>query len=57
MKNFLLEMGFCSFFAISLKVQRKGTALNMSKFRVVSGLYFPVFGLNTERYCVSAYSV
>ena len=29
----------------------------MSKYRVYSGPYFPAFGLNTERYGASPYSV
>ena len=29
------------------------TASKVSKYGAISGLYFPVFGLNTERYSVS----
>ena len=29
------------------------TVWKVSKYRVFSGLYFPAFGLNTERYGVS----
>ena len=29
----------------------------MSKYGVFSGPYFPAFGLNTERYCISPHSV
>ena len=29
------------------------TASKVSKYRVISGLYFPVFGLNTEIYFVN----
>ena len=33
------------------------TAWKVSKYGVISGLYFPAFGLNTERHFVSNYSV
>ena len=33
--------------------QETNTALNVSKYVTFSGPYFPVFGLNTERYGVS----
>ena len=43
----LLYLGSCQ---ISMK---KTTASKMSKYGVISGRYFPAFGLNTERYFVS----
>ena len=33
------------------------TAWKVSKYGVFSGSYFPAFVLNTERYCISPYSV
>ena len=34
------------------------TAWKLSKYGAISGLYFPAFGLNTERYSsISPYSV
>ena len=33
----------------------KSTAWKVTKYRVFSGPYFPVFGLNTERYLISSY--
>ena len=37
--------------------QKKKIAWKVSKYGVFSAPYFPAFGLNTERYSVSPYSV
>ena len=37
--------------------QKKNIARKVSKYGVFSAPYFPAFGLNTERYSVSPYSV
>ena len=40
---------------VTIRVRDPFTAWNVSKYRVISGPYFPVFGLNTEIYEVSLY--
>ena len=41
------------FSIFELRIQYPYTAWKVSKYGVISGPYFPVFGLNTERYSVS----
>ena len=40
------------FSIFELRIQYPYTAWKVSKYAVISGPYFPVFGLNTERYAV-----
>ena len=50
----LFLQSFSSLFFISLIwVWKLVTAWKVSRYRVFSGPYFTVFGLNTERYCMS----
>ena len=42
---------------IDIQVSRPFTVWKVSKYGVFSGLYFPTFGLDTERYSISPYSV
>ena len=37
----------------SQRIKDMNTASKVSKYGVISGLYFPAFGLNTEKYRVS----
>ena len=39
-----------------MEIYLTGTARKVSKYGFISGPYFPVFGLNTERYDLSVFS-
>ena len=48
---FLLQLLWCYNFSQFLKVPTESfTMWKVSKYEVFSGLYFPVFGLNTGKY-------
>ena len=45
-----VQLPVSSFLVLRKKYYQRGTAWKVSKYGVISGPYFPVFGLNTEIY-------